>query len=387
MSGFSLTPFEFNTPMRVEFGHASATRDKTQTILILAHPNLKPQDAAKVGIGESCPREYVTGETTASVLKFVSAHKSDLESRIDSIADLKNWMSRHKAEIDRNPAAFAAVECALIDFLARRQGVTLEKSLDLPVLQGRFGYSAVLGDSRPWKFWLQAALYRMVGFKDFKVKINGNLDRDRRKLSVFKWFGRAGGIRLRADANNLWSDAPSAIEYIRNLDSPFWAIEEPVTAGKLADQTQIARDLGVRIILDESLLRTDQLEGFSDASELFIANIRISKNGGMLRSIAIAREAIERGLPLIFGAHVGETSVLTRSALSVANCFGDKVVAREGGFGRLLIKRDAVIPSWRFGWGGVLRPGRFLPETYTGSGQTIVPEILQRISVDNEPML
>ncbi|MCP4315318.1 MAG: hypothetical protein GY789_04655 [Hyphomicrobiales bacterium] len=139
----------------------------------------------------------------------------------------------------------------------------------------------------------------------------------------------------------------------------------------------------MRIILDESLLWSDQLSAYADTADLFIANIRISKNGGLLRSIVIACEAVNRGIPLIFGAHVGETTVLRRSALSVANGFADAVLAREGGFGRLLIKQDAVSPSMHFGKGGMLSPRRYLQASYFGSGLTVIPEILQQIAVES----
>ena len=345
----------------------------------MAHPAAPTFAPTMIGVGECCPRDYVTGETTQSVSAFIRKHKPELESCIGSIEDLKNWMSDNRVTIDKNPAAFAAVEGALVDFLARSRGQSIEKLLDLPLLDGTFAYSAVLGDASPWKFWLQAVLYRIAGFSDFKVKISGNLQRDRRKFAVFRWLELTGGIRLRADANNFWKDAQSAIDFFQALGNLFWAIEEPVAAGNLPQQLEIARSLDVKIVLDESLLRIDQIGKYERAAELFVANIRISKNGGLFRSFALARKAVASGMPLIFGAHVGETTILTRAAMSIANCFGDAVVAREGGFGRLLIKHDAVSPSMRFGKAGKLSPNRFLKTKYTGSGLQLAPQIRRNV--------
>ena len=373
-AGFVLTTYEFKTPLRVEFGHASAKRKETQTILVLAHPEGSTHSPTMVGVGECCPRDYVTDETADTVLAFVRQHAPEIEARVGTIEDLEDWMSENQDTINANPAAFAAVEGALVDFLARRDGQSIEQFLGLPPLRGIFTYTAVLGDSSPWKFWLQALLYRIVGFSDFKIKISGNLARDRRKIAVFRWIGK---IKIRADANNVWNDAQSAIDFVQQLGNPFWAIEEPVAAGNVSQQTEIAHRLDAKIILDESLLRADQISNYDKAAELFVANIRISKNGGMLRSLALARKAAAAGMPLIFGAHVGETTILTRAALSVANCFGDAVLAREGGFGRLLIKQDAVSPSMRFGRAGRLSPNRFLKSHYTGSGLQIAPQIQQ----------
>jgi len=40
--------------------------------------------------------------------------------------------------------------------------------------------------------------------------------------------------------------------------------------------------------------------------------------GGILRSLAIAEQAKQIGIPIIIGAQVGETSILTRAALTLA---------------------------------------------------------------------
>ncbi len=53
---------------------------------------------------------------------------------------------------------------------------------------------------------------------------------------------------------------------------------------------RIALTLDTRIILDESLLRADQLERFCDSTDRWIANVRVSKMGGLLRSLELARE-------------------------------------------------------------------------------------------------
>ena len=118
------------------------------------------------------------------------------------------------------------------------------------------------------------------------------------------------------------------------------------------------------IIVDESFLRVDQFPAIlHDPPSTWIVNIRVSKMGGVLRSLAVAKRAKEIGIPIIIGAQVGETSVLTRAALAVANTYRDILVAQEGAFGTLLLERDICNPSLMFGAGGQLdaravnRPG------------------------------
>jgi len=76
--------------------------------------------------------------------------------------------------------------------------------------------------------------------------------------------------------------------------------------------------------------------------------------GGLLRSLAIADRARGAGVGIIVGAQVGETSLLTRAALTVARASGDALVAQEGAFGTFLLERDICEPPLMFGRGGVL---------------------------------
>ena len=59
-------------------------------------------------------------------------------------------------------------------------------------------------------------------------------------------------------------------------------------------------------------------------------------------------------IPVIIGAQVGETSILTRSALTVANTHCDILLAQEGAFGTYLLKRDITETPLVFGRGGAL---------------------------------
>ena len=81
--------------------------------------------------------------------------------------------------------------------------------------------------------------------------------------------------------------------------------------------------------------------------------------GGMLRSLAVVDAARRTGIQLIVGAQVGETSLLTRAALTVAHASRDLLVAQEGAFGTQLLERDICDPPLMFAAGGLLDVARF----------------------------
>ena len=69
----------------------------------------------------------------------------------------------------------------------------------------------VLGDDEKWEFANLADQYFILGFSDFKIKINGSLEKDRAKLKILKDLCNHHNIpdvRIRLDANNLWTGRP-----------------------------------------------------------------------------------------------------------------------------------------------------------------------------------
>jgi L-Ala-D/L-Glu epimerase len=334
-------------PFKESFRHASAERMQTQTLWV----ECEAEDG-NVGYGEGCPREYVTGESLASALDFVSQYRSAW-LKINDLPALRGWIAAHQAAIDANPAAWAAVELSLLDVMGQESSSSVEALLGLPDLSGEFRYTAVLGDASASAFQVQLDRYLKSGFTRFKIKLSGDLEQNLAKTALLKSAG-VESCNVRADANNLWRDASTAICHLQALRYDFMAVEEPLKAGDYAGLKEIAENLGCKIILDESLLRADQLPVFSGTPQHWIANLRISKMGGVLRSLEFVNAVRAVKLGLIIGAHVGETSLLTRAALIVANNARDILIAQEGAFGTHLLARDVVDQPLMFGPGGVL---------------------------------
>ena len=133
-------------------------------------------------------------------------------------------------------------------------------------------------------------------------------------------------------------------------------IEEPLQVGDYDGCRQISQQLGLPIILDESFLRSDQFGCLQADPHSWIINIRISKMGGMLRSLAVAEQVRVAGIPIVLGAQVGETSILTRAALTVANQCRDNLLAQKWAFGNYLLEHDITYTPLMFSKGRRLDP-------------------------------
>lgn len=367
LTGLFLEPLRI--PFRVAFKHASAERSVTQSILVSAH-----SDSGLTGYGEGCPRDYVTGETEASAIIFFEQFRDNIAACVTDLPTLRQWSQSHQQEIDQNPAAWCAIELALLDLLARQHNQPVEALLGLPLLTGPFIYSAVLGASGAKQFAETLSRYQQLGIRDFKIKLSGNTHHDRESIALLR-TAEISPAQVRADANNLWANSGVAHAYLEALDYPFFAIEEPLQAGQFDTLASLAKSLSTRMILDESLTRESQVAQLPGTPEQWIVNLRVSKMGGLLRSLDLAATCRARGLNVIVGAQVGETSLLTRAALIAAQASRGILLAQEGAFGTLLLESDAFQPELVFGAKGVLDIQSLQLDHASGWGLTPLPDL------------
>lgn len=334
-------------PFQQSFRHASASRRASQSLWVEVE-----WESGIRGVGEGCPRTYVSGETLESGEHFVREIQPSITT-IRDLSSLREWVDAHRTKIDSAPAAWCAVEMALLDAMARKAEQSIEAFLGLPTIRENPSYSAVLGAESPHVFESQLQRYREIGIRDFKIKLSGETE-DSERLAPLTHTPNPEE-RFRFDANNRWTSSDEVISHLRNLPVSAFAIEEPVAPGNLEAASAISQATGLRIILDESVLRLEQIALLDANPETWIINLRVSKMGGLLRSLELADRARDSGIPLILGCQVGETSLLTRAALTVATAQQpEDILAREGAFGLLLLSEDVLDPPLQFGPGGVL---------------------------------
>jgi len=344
----SLEASELVIPFKGSFKHASAERRAMQSLLTRA-----ASEEGQIGFGEGCPREYVTAENLDSALAFFYAHHTEWMSIDWGLRELRQWVSSHRAEIDSHPAAWTAIEIALLDLFGKRQQCSVERLLEVPDLAGSFRYTAILGDGPAEQFGAQLQRFLHAGFSTFKIKLSPDMGANEVKVRLLTEAGISGDV-VRADANNLWPDAAACVRDLESLPYRFTALEEPLQPGDLGGLEAVARSLGTRIILDESASRIEHLDRIPASPGRWIVNCRVSKMGGLLRSLDLLRSAADRGIGVVIGAHVGETSVLTRAALTLASAADGKLLAQEGAFGTHLLTYDVVDPPLMFGAGGAI---------------------------------
>jgi muconate cycloisomerase len=114
---------------------------------------------------------------------------------------------------------------------------------------------------------------------------------------------------------------------------------------------EVRQQIGVQVMLDESLTSMSDAEAAIEGKTCDLFNIRLSKCGGFLASLRIAARASAAGLGYQLGCHPGETGVLSAAGRHWAASVAD-VRYVEGSYDRYLFRRLLTNEDLTFGYGG-----------------------------------
>lgn len=338
---------ETTIPFRLPFKHTAKTRVKTEAIFI------KVSDGNINGFGESCPRLYVTQESKSSSVNYVTRFLTDQKVPA-SIEEILHWRDEFYSKFPKQYASWCAIELASLDFLAKKNKSGIFNFLNCGSIQVP-KYSAVIGIDSYHSFLWKALRYKLYGLRQLKIKVSGNITFDHQRLKTAKALGFTKE-QTRIDANNYFTNKQTAIDYIKQLSDYFWAVEEPLASKNIKELMDISHHTGQTIILDETINPDHTLKDLEMLTgKKIILNLRISRLGGLLSSLEIARECTKRKVPYLIGSHVGETSLLNRAALALCGKNIGQAVAIEGGFSTRLLKFDPAVPKVTFGYKGNIK--------------------------------
>jgi L-Ala-D/L-Glu epimerase len=354
----ALTAWHVRIPLKKAIRHASHTRSDTDNLIV----RCSLADGT-IGFGEGVPRSYVTGETIDTVLALLKA--SDLRSQFDDCADFAQAVGlAEKLRLNPVPgddrecqgnAARCAVELALLDAYGRHfreplQSVVKLAAPDLFEPRAWVRYSGAITSARGRKLRFLAWTLWIYGFRQLKVKVGiaGQDDVDRIR-AVRRRVGKK--VDLRIDANESWS-AEAAKSRIAEL-KPYGisSVEQPVVHAQANCLADIRRDVGVPIMLDESLCSMVDAERAAAGQWCDLFNLRLSKCGGFIPSLRLAQFARRHGLGYQLGCQIGESAILSAAGRHFASAVRD-LRYLEGSYDRHLVKEPLGTRDITFGWGG-----------------------------------
>jgi muconate cycloisomerase len=178
-------------------------------------------------------------------------------------------------------------------------------------------------------------------------------DDERRLGRLRKILGKRMDIRI--DANEAWP-AAELLERVRPLVRFHpTALEQPVPHAQVGALAELRAQLGVPVMLDESLCGYPDAVAALESQTADLFNVRLSKCGGILPSLRIMALARRSGLGVQLGCHPGETALLSAAGRHVASRVGG-IRYLEGSYDRHILSTNLTNQDITFGYGGRARP-------------------------------
>ncbi len=307
--------FPYEAPFLFGYHSAHLLRLRADSLIIALRC-----EGGVTGYGESTPRPYVTGESPASVKTLFDTIFRDLliGQEVETIADVERLLENLKQACRKNgitefQSALGAVDIALLDALGKHQCVPICRYLG-PELRRNIPWSIVipLFSEEVIRKLSEECVQR--AFSSVKVLLGRDETQNRERLKLVReLFGDEVGLRIEVNGHWTREEARSNLKKLTGFGIA--AIEQPVAKGDIEGLREIRETFGIPVIVDESMCGPEDAEELIEQGACDILNIKISKVGGLLASRRIAQLAASRGVACLLGCHVGETRILTNSAL------------------------------------------------------------------------
>jgi muconate cycloisomerase len=264
------------------------------------------------------------------------------------IEALRQEMARR---VQGNPFARAAVEMALWDLNGRALGVPVHRLLGGRV-RDRVPLSWSLAVASPEAEVDEAREKVAAGHRIFKIKTAAHpVDHDVERVRQLR-DALGPAVALRIDANQGW-DRPTALRAIQAMEPHrIDFAEQPLPRWDLEGMAELGRRVAVPVMADESCFTPQDGLAIARLGGVSILGLKLTKSGGLLGSLAIARLAEAAGLGCYVGCMI-ETSLGTAAYLHVALAAVPVTWGCEL-FGPLLLRGDVVRDPVRYADGAIL---------------------------------
>lgn len=301
----------FRLPLRHRFEAAHSVLADREGVLLELHS----ADGA-VGIGEASPFPALGDGTVTDVLALLDARGDAL--LIDPAPE---------ALPVRGPGVAAlrcALDVALLDLEARRQGATLSALLSSAPLD-HVMVNAVIGSGTAEVMGAFAAEAIAAGYGTIKVKVGaGSIDDDIARIEGLR--AQFPNVAIRLDANGAWSEVQAREALERLMPLHIELIEQPVAGTDLDALKRLKWDDIGRIAADEAISDEESALKVLSGGAADLLVLKPMRLGGVRPALAIARRAARTGVGC-FVTTTFDSSIGTALALHLAAALPSTLVA------------------------------------------------------------
>ncbi|MDQ0481183.1 o-succinylbenzoate synthase [Guptibacillus hwajinpoensis] len=259
------------------------------------------------------------------------------------IPTLKAQVLSHPSDVEhllkgirRNPMAKYAIEGAIWDLYAKREGISLAEALGGTAKRIKAGVA--VGASEPEVMLNEISKRIEEGYERIKVKIKPSQD-----LSLIRAIRKFHpSIDLMADANSAYT--LNDIERLKKLDQyGLLMIEQPLAADDIVDHALLQKELATPVCLDESIASFDDARRALSLNSCRIINIKPGRVGGLSVSKKIHDLCASQNIPVWCGgmleSGIGRAHNIALSSLPNFTIPGDVSASSR------YWERDIILPE------------------------------------------
>jgi L-alanine-DL-glutamate epimerase-like enolase superfamily enzyme len=335
----SLVATPLSIPLREPFVIATGRIDATRAVLV----RVTLEGAAgrrATGFGEAAALPPVTREDQPELLTTLGAASTDLPGT--TLARLDDATALGERVFPDSSVARAGLEAATLDAWARLEGVPLYRLLggvNAPPLTT----DITLPISDAEDMAAVALRHRAAGFTCFKVKVGRDWHADLRALRAVAAAIPDARFRLDANAGFTAADAGTLLDAALGDGLTVECYEQPCATADLAGLAALTARSPIPVVADESFRGGADLDALIAARAVHGVNLKLTKLGGPLAAVGLARRAREAGLLLMAGAMVETRVGLLAMAHVVAAVGGVDWVDLDTAF---LLTADPFAGGW-----------------------------------------
>ncbi len=346
--------YHVKIPFNIGYEHNTASRYKSDSIILEIN-----DDRGNVCYGECAPRNYVTGESSSQIVDDIHCYIESYSKVVDN--DIESIRTAGKLIPNFKTALRSIFEIAYLNLLAARS-----KKNIIGFLHGKADFkiefsAALTGGSRE-QFLNFAQLFYSYGMNKIKIKLTDSQSENNWRLKYLNTLYQ-NDIEIRVDGNEIWDVNKAMAQIPELIKNGVTKFEQLLFKDDFVGQKKLYDEFNgdANFILDESITSEESLDKWLLAESFHCANLKISKNAGILTCLDMANSLKNAGLDFQLGAHVGETSILTLAGISFLSA-SPKWNSAEGAFGDNLLEIDPFYPSIKFGQYGHLDVGTIVKQ-------------------------
>jgi muconate cycloisomerase len=345
--------FFLQIPLKLIISHGGRANRAFSDSLVL---KVSASDGTE-GYGEAIVREYVSG----SPMEGGDPRQKAAMSAARLLAPLRgrsfHWheILRHFAEAnceDHELPLLCAAETALLDIACKEEGKDIYSLIGLNPVRQTIRYGGTLPMVPLESADTYIGMCFRIGFPNVKVKLGADPAYNDAILSLCrKVFGEK--FDLRVDANASWRPEDAEVHLNACARHGVALIEQPFSAAAAGWEPVAARarSRGFSFMADEGFCTAADISAIGSGGVFGMVNLRLSKNGGLLHVLSLAREAERNGLKYQLGCMVGETGILSALGRVAASLLPHPLYL-EGGYDEVLLSGNITTESCGFGSGG-----------------------------------